>query len=64
MVRMWPPANVLNYSFKDIRNNVWQILIYEMLQFNTNVVMWGSLTLALITNPLGTVPDKEVCQPL
>ena len=47
MVCMWPAAIVLNYSFKDIQNNVWQILIYEKSQLNT--LVWGSLTLALIT---------------
>ena len=40
-------AVALNYSIKNIRNNVWQIIIiilYEKSRFNS--LMWGLLTLA------------------
>ena len=47
-VRMRPAANALNYSVKDIRKDVCQIIyIYEKSQLNR--LVWGSLTLAPIS---------------
>ena len=45
----WPAAIALNYSVKNIRNDVHQLIyiyIYEKSQFNS--LVWGSLTLAPI----------------
>ena len=50
-VRMWPVAIALNYSVKDIRHDVRQIIYtyiyHEKSQLNR--LVWGSLTLAPIT---------------
>ena len=50
-VRMWPVAIALNYSVKDIRHDVQQIIYtyiyHEKSQLNR--LVWGSLTLAPIT---------------
>ena len=55
---MRPAAIALNYSVKDIRNDVRQI-IYEKSQLNR--LVWGSLTLAPITLSLyvASFPDAE-----
>ena len=50
MFRMQPAVIALNYSIKNIRNDVCQIIyiyIYEKSQFNS--LVWGSLTLAPTT---------------
>ena len=60
-----PPAAItLNYSIKDIRNDVQQIIIvisYEKLQLNS--LVWGSLTPAPIISSAenaSTVVEGEV----
>ena len=43
-VRTRPADIALNYSVKNIRNDVRQIILYEKSRFNS--LVWGSLTLA------------------
>ena len=58
-VRMWPAVIALNYSIKDIRNDVRQI---EKSQLNR--LMWSLLTLAPITSShygLAVATDSAKC---
>ena len=49
-VRMRPAAIALNYSVKDIRNDVRRIIIIYHEKSQLNRLVWGLLTLAPITS--------------
>ena len=53
---MRPAATALNYSVKDIRNDVRQ-KIYEKSQQNR--LVWGSLTLAPISDILSAIYENH-----
>ena len=53
MFCMRPAAITLNYSIKNIQNDVRQIIIYIYILYEKsqlNRLVWGSLTLAPISN--------------